>query len=131
MTDQTPALNVAARSRFAQAAAAGCLRLPVCQDCGTAQYPVRDACANCLSDRLVDQTVDGAGTVVAWTALHRSNDPRFTQRLPLRIGSVRLDVGPLVITFLLDVPQGGRVVVTAACDAVGQPVLSAHPLNTR
>jgi uncharacterized OB-fold protein len=118
--------QVAARDRFAQAAASGRLCLPVCENCGTCQYPVRDTCWRCLSCCIEDREIDGAGAVVATTVLHRSNDPQFSSSLPLRIASVRLDAGPVVLAFLPDEPSSGRVTVTAGCDAAGVPVLTAQ-----
>lgn len=123
-----------ARARFAQAAGRGVLCLPTCRDCGAVQYPAQDACVRCLSDRLEDTPIDGAGTLVSWTALHRSNEARFAGRLPLRIGSVRLDAGPLVIAFLPEAPDEAaaslpRVEVGASCDVDGRPVLTARVLH--
>ncbi len=60
-----PTLPPAARSRFAlgltAAAARGRLELQFCRDCGAVQYPAREACHRCLSDRFAWRPVDGAG----------------------------------------------------------------------
>ncbi len=48
---------------------------------------------------------DGAGELLADTVLHHSNDLFFRERLPWRLGLVRLDVGPTVVAHLHgDVP---------------------------
>ena len=58
------------------------IRLHRCLACGAAQYPPREFCGTCLSDRL---TWDSAETfpahVVARTVLHHSHEPRFRSRL--------------------------------------------------
>lgn len=118
-----------ARERFAQPAGNGRLSLPACMDCGAVQYPVRDTCSSCLSPRLQFREVGDQGTVVATTVLYRSGDPRFTPSLPLRIASVRLDGGPVVIAHLPGEEAPQRVRVTAALDAFGRAVLTAHPIS--
>ena len=116
-----------ARERFANPPDNGQLSLPVCLDCGTVQYPVRDTCCSCLSPRLQFREVGDQGTVVATTVLYRSGDPRFAPSLPLRIATVRLDGGPVVIAHLPGQEAPQRVRVTAALDAFGHAVLTAHP----
>jgi NAD(P)-dependent dehydrogenase (short-subunit alcohol dehydrogenase family) len=61
--------------------------------------------------------------------LHHSNDLFFRERLPWRLGLVRLDAGPAVVAHLHgDVrPAPTRVRVTARLDRAGQAVLVAFP----
>jgi NAD(P)-dependent dehydrogenase (short-subunit alcohol dehydrogenase family)/uncharacterized OB-fold protein len=82
------------------AAAEGRFELQVCQRCGAVQYPPRDACHRCLSAQLKWTVQDGSGTLVSETVLHHSNDPFYRERLPWRLGLVRLDAGPTVIVHL-------------------------------
>ena len=130
-----PALPPSARSRAAlgltAAAALGRFQLQVCADCGAVQYPPRETCRHCLSDRLpwTDQT--GSGELIAETTVHLSQDSYFRERVPWRIGMVRLDAGPTLITHL---PAAGaaapvRVRVTARLDKSGQGVLVAFPID--
>ncbi len=111
------------------AAALGRFELQVCQDCGHLQYPPREACHHCLSARLKWRAQDGAGTLLAHSTLHHSNDLFFRERLPWRLGFVQLDAGPTVIVHLHDevgeVPQ--RVRVGARLDRAGQAVLIGFP----
>ena len=128
-----PALPPGARSRVAlgltAAAAEGRFALQVCRDCGAVQYPPREACHDCLSVRLDWRPQDGAGELLADTVLHHSNDLFFRERLPWRLGLVRLDSGPAVVAHLHgDVPPApARVRVTARLDRAGQAVVVALP----
>ena len=113
---------------MAQHAADGKLALQRCADCDAIQYPPRELCAACLSDRLEWRVSDrGAGEVLATTTLHHSHDQAFRARLPLAIALVRLDRGPTIVCFASDAAPGQRVHVTAALDAEGRPVLTACP----
>lgn len=108
------------------AAAAGHFELPVCDGCGTVQYPIREVCVRCLSDRLQWSAVTPDGVLLAYTRLHRSMDERFAPRLPLEIGSVRLDAGPVVIVLLDSQCEVGRPVrVRLAAGPAGKTILFA------
>jgi len=128
-----PTLPPAARSRIAlgltAAAALGRFELQQCRDCGAVQYPPREACQQCLSIRLPWKPQSGEGELLAGTVLHHSNDLFFRERLPWRLGLVRLDAGPTVVAHLhADVTSApARVRVTARLDRAGQAVLAALP----
>ena len=128
-----PTLPPGARSRTAlgltAAAAEGRFALQSCLDCDAAQYPPREACHRCLSVRLKWRTQDGAGTLLAQTTLHHSNDLFFRERLPWRLGMVKLDAGPNVVAHLHGDVDGApsRVRIGALLDRAGQAVLVALP----
>ena len=128
-----PTLPPAARSRVAlgltAAAALGRLELQRCADCGAVQYPPREACQQCLSLRLQWKPEAGEGELLASTVLHHSNDLFFRERLPWRLGLVRLASGPTVVAHLhAKVPGAPAPVhVTARLDRAGQAVLVALP----
>lgn len=128
-----PTLPPGARSRIAlgltAAAAEGRFALQVCRDCAAVQYPPREACQACLSTRLEWRSQDGAGELLAETMLHHSNDLFFRERLPWRLGMVRLDAGPTVVAHLHGdcAAAPARVRVTARLDRAGQAVLVALP----
>lgn len=128
-----PTLPPGARSRVAlgltAAAAEGRFALQRCRECGAVQYPPREACRVCLSPRLDWRSRDGAGTLLADTTLHHSNDLYFRERLPWRLGLVRLDDGVTVVAHLhgdVRAPDT-RVRVAARLDRAGQAVLVALP----
>jgi NAD(P)-dependent dehydrogenase (short-subunit alcohol dehydrogenase family)/uncharacterized OB-fold protein len=130
-----PTVPPGARSRVAlgltAAAAQGRLALQVCRDCGTVHYPPQEACRQCLSVRLEWRAQDGAGELLSDTVLRHSNELYFRERLPLRLGSVRLDGGPTLIAFVhaaCPAPPA-RVRVRACLDRAGQAALAALPAN--
>jgi NAD(P)-dependent dehydrogenase (short-subunit alcohol dehydrogenase family)/uncharacterized OB-fold protein len=129
----SPTLPPFARSRVALGltafAAQGCLALQVCRDCASVHYPPQEACRECLSARLDWRPQDGAGELVSETVLHHSNELYFRARAPLRVGSVRLDVGPTAIAFVHGACPAPpvRVRLRAALDRAGAAVLAALP----
>ena len=125
-----PTLPPAARSRVAlgltAAAALGRFELQQCGDCGMAQYPPREACQTCLSINLIWKNQEPGGELLAQTVLHHSNDLFFRERLPWRLGLIKLDCGPTVVAHLHQSVKH-RVKVRAALDRAGQAVIAALP----
>ena len=133
MSETPPVLPPSARSfvalRLTVAAAFGRFELQRCVRCSTVQYPPREACCRCLSVELEWVLQSGTGQLIAETTLHHSLHPYFQQRLPWRVGLVRLDAGPTVVAH---VPQGvsaapAPVEVVVRLDGSGQAVLIARP----
>jgi NAD(P)-dependent dehydrogenase (short-subunit alcohol dehydrogenase family)/uncharacterized OB-fold protein len=124
-----------ARSRAAlgltAAAALGRFELQVCSDCDAVQYPPREACHRCLSDRLRWREQTGLGELLSTTTVHHSHDPFFQERVPWKLGMVRLDVGPTLVVHLHGgcAPPPSRVRVDARLDKSGQGVLLAFPID--
>ena len=125
-----PTLPPAARSRVAlgltAAAALGRFELQQCRECAMVQYPPREACQRCLSTNLSWKAQDTGGELLAQTVLHHSNDLFFRERLPWRLGLVKLDCGPTVVAHLHQ-SVGQRVRVRAMLDRAGQAVIAALP----
>jgi NAD(P)-dependent dehydrogenase (short-subunit alcohol dehydrogenase family)/uncharacterized OB-fold protein len=127
-----PLLPPSARSRTAHgltaAAAEGRFALQVCADCAAVVYPPRDACPSCLSARLPFKDVDRRGVLLTQTTVRVATDNYFRERLPWRVGLVKLDVGPTVLAHLhADVKEGGRVRLMAALDRGGAAAMMALP----
>src|SRR5262245_34679235 len=97
----------------------GRFELQQCKDCGMVQYPPREACQNCLSVRLDWKAQPDTGELLAQTVLHHSNDLFFRERLPWRLGLVKLDCGPTVVAHLHEAVST-RVRVKAMLDRAGQ-----------
>lgn len=94
------------------------IRLQRCAACGIAQYPPREVCGACLSDRLTWDSADWLpACVLARSRLHHSNEPRFRPRLPLSVGLVKFDAGPVAVCFLAEtVAPGDTVQVRIGAD---------------
>lgn len=120
-----PALGLTA------AAARGDFALQRCAECGRYQYPPREMCSGCLSTELRWSVVDGRGELLAETRLEHSNDLYFRERLPWRLGLVRLACGPSVVAHLhgdiAETDAGCCVRVAAYLDRAGRAVLIAIP----
>jgi NAD(P)-dependent dehydrogenase (short-subunit alcohol dehydrogenase family) len=92
-------------------------------------YPPREACSACLSERLDWREQDGGGELISDTVLRHSNELYFRERVPLRLGTVRLDAGPSVIAFVHGacLPPPTRVRLRACLDRARQAALAALP----
>jgi uncharacterized OB-fold protein len=125
------------RSRIAlgltAAAALGRFELQVCKDCGATQYPPREACHQCLSVVLEWKLQPGCGALLSETTLFHSHHEFFRERLPWRIGIIKLDCGAAVIAHLGGDVQGApsRVRVEARLDKAGQAALVAFAESDR
>jgi short-subunit dehydrogenase/uncharacterized OB-fold protein len=127
-----PLLPPGLRSRTAHgltaAAAEGRFALQVCADCAAVLYPPRDACPRCLSARLRFRDLPPGGVVLAETTIRTSTERYFRERVPWRIGTVRLDCGPAFIAHLHgDAVEGARVRLTLRLDRSGNAVAIAMP----
>jgi NAD(P)-dependent dehydrogenase (short-subunit alcohol dehydrogenase family)/uncharacterized OB-fold protein len=128
-----PVLPPWQRSRVAlgltAGAAEGRFELQVCAACGATQYPPREACVRCLGTELPWRRQRGSGELIASTLLRHSHDVFFRERLPWRLGMVRLDAGPTVVVHLHgDVASvSARVRVDARLDKAGMAVLVGFP----
>lgn len=135
---RAPMLPPASRSRISLGLTAGAARgvfeLQVCRACKAVQYPPREACRECLSDLLDWTPQSGAGELVAHTTLRHAMENYFRERLPWRLGIVKLDSdGPRESPTLIVHVHGdcaeppARVRVRAMLDRAGQAVLLALP----
>jgi uncharacterized OB-fold protein len=68
------------------------LEIQRCQGCGTSVFPDRLWCPSCGADEL-RHVAAGPGRVEEETVLRRTADP-------IRLGTVRLDAGPILIARL-------------------------------
>jgi len=128
-----PVLPPWPRSRIALGLTAGAAEgrfvLQVCAECGAVQYPPREACHRCLSDRLPWREQDGGGQLISQTLLRHSHDIFFRERVPWRLGMVQLDSGPTVVVHLHGAvgEPPTRVRVGARLDKAGMGVLVGFP----
>jgi NAD(P)-dependent dehydrogenase (short-subunit alcohol dehydrogenase family)/uncharacterized OB-fold protein len=127
-----PTLPPFMRSRkalaFTTAAAEGVLKLQQCGACAHIFYPAREACPKCWSMDLSWEPIAEGGELITETTLRTSINTYFRERMPWRVGTVRLDAGPSVLAHVHgDVEEFARVRVIARTDKSGQGVLMALP----
>lgn len=105
-------------------------KLQTCATCNAVQYPPRQLCHQCLSPELPWVAQPDGGTLLAETTLHHSNDVYFRERLPWRLGLVRLDCGPSVVAHVMeDCAPGGRVRMSIKLDRSSRAVMLAMPVT--
>ncbi len=106
----------------------GRFELQQCVRCLAVQYPPREACHRCLSVRLKWVLQPGPGQLISETTLFHSHERYFSERLPWRIGLVKLDAGPVVVAHLhRSVPAApAAVLLTTRLDKAGQAALIAR-----
>jgi len=122
-----PTLRSRAAKALAVHAGFGDFVVQYCEQCEKANWPPRDRCANCWSE-LNFRTVPSGATIEAETTIRASTDLFFKEHLPWRIGTARLDAGPVAIVHLHgDVSQGDRACIQLMLDRGGNPVLFALP----
>lgn len=123
-----PVMRSRAALGLSAAAAEGRFALQTCAECGTVQYPPRDACCRCLSTDLPWRDVPPQGELLAETTVRTSTNLYFRERAPWRTGSVKLDTGPVVICHVHgDVAPRSRVTLWNRLDRSGQGVILAVP----
>lgn len=76
------------------------IKLQVCDNCQAVHYPVRDICPSCWQESLAWQSVSPEGRVSSFTELHVSDKAEWADKLPLRLGLVKLDAGPNILAFM-------------------------------
>ncbi|MGH8033692.1 MAG: SDR family NAD(P)-dependent oxidoreductase, partial [Lysobacterales bacterium] len=113
---------------FTTAAAEGRLKLQQCAACGHVCYPPREACPKCWCLELPWKDLPEGGMLLAESTLRTSFNAWFQEHLPWRIGTVKLDAGPVVLAHVHgEVPERSRVRMIARTDTSGQGVLMALP----
>lgn len=122
-----PGQRSRAMHAMAAFAAQGRFALQVCDDCGQATYPPREACPRCWGT-LAWRDLAGDATVLCETAIRASTDLYFREHLPWRMGKVALDVGPFAIVHLhAALHSGDRAIVRLLTDRGGNAALFALP----
>ncbi len=125
MADKFP---LSAAQAFAGHVGMNELTLQKCADCGAVSWPPRDVCASCWSADLEWRPVSSNGAVLVETTLHSSNETFFRDRLPWRIGIVKLEAGPVAYAHLSAGVAAGEAARLVACtDWRGRGVLIALP----
>ncbi|HCB33638.1 MAG TPA: nucleotide-binding protein [Acidimicrobiaceae bacterium] len=111
---------------FFDAAAAGKLRLPRCDDCAHVVWYPRSRCDACASTALTWFDASGAGSVYSFTVTRRVPG-RWQAATPFVVAYVELDEGPRVLTNVVDCDPES-VVVGMRVAAVFEPTDDGPPL---
>lgn len=85
----------------------GHLHLQCCSDCGAWRYPPGPACPDCLSPEYEWKPVSGGGEVVSWVMFRKEYLPEYPA--PYNVVAVRLDEGPMIISNLVEDPDGNVI----------------------
>jgi uncharacterized OB-fold protein len=85
------------------AAREGRLAIQHCGACGQWVHYPSYLCDNCLSTDLAWEDVSGLGTVESFSTVYRGFAPEFAADLPYTVALVRIDEGPALLTWLVDV----------------------------
>lgn len=118
----------AAMREFAACASERRFDLQRCAECGEVSWPPRDICGACWSDLLEWTPVSRSGVVLAATALHAPLEEFFRARTPWRVGTVRLEAGPVAHAHLHGVlSEGDEIQLEARIDYQGRAILVAVP----
>lgn len=113
---------------FSTAAAEGRFVLQLCSSCDHVTYPPREVCPECWSMNLEWKDMPDGGELITETTLRTGFNNYFLERMPWRIGTIKLDAGPTVLAHVHgDVAEYGRVKMIARTDKSGQGVLMALP----
>ncbi|MEZ5922177.1 MAG: zinc ribbon domain-containing protein [Parvularculaceae bacterium] len=122
----------AAMDEFTRRVRAGGFELQRCCECGQFQWPPREICNACWSDILEWTEADRTATIIASTLLNVSHERFFSERLPWRVGTVKLGAGPVAYAHLHEkAEEGARVKIDARIDYAGRAVLIALPEDVR
>ena len=123
-----PEMRSRASLGLTAAAAEGRLALQCCAECQTWQYPPRDACVSCLSTDLPWQDLPPEGMLLAETTVQTSPKLYYRERMPWRMGTVQMNVGPVILAHIHpDVTPRSTIRLAAHLDRAGQGVLVAMP----
>lgn len=106
------------------------LSLQCCGNCGGVNYPPRELCGHCLADELAWQQVNERGVLQASVDLHYSLEPQYQQQLPLRVGSVKLECGPIALAHLQQgICEGDTVCLRVVQDSSDNRLLVATTVD--
>ena len=86
---------------FFDGISAGKLRLQVCSDCETWNYPVIRICSACGSNSIEWRDTKGKGIVYSHGRLQRVSHPRHEGRLPIVVAQVDIEEGLRLFTNLI------------------------------
>lgn len=100
-----PAITEQSR-RFWDAAKAGRLDLPRCNNCGTFHTYFEPWCNICAHEGVHWEEVSGRGRIWANCRFHKVYFPGFKEDTPYNVAIVELEEGPRLVTNIVGLEQG-------------------------
>ena len=97
-------------SSFKEFLAEGRIMGSRCRGCGAVNLPPRPICPECGDRDLEWIELEGTGTVQAYTVIHVPLT-RMRDQCPYACGVVKLDAGPSITGFILDISEGEKLKV--------------------
>ena len=109
---------------FWEGAAAGELRIQVCDDCGRRRFPPRPMCPYCRSIRATWTATSGRGTVWSFVVAHPPLLPAYAELAPYNVIVVSLDEEPDIrfVGNLLETADGPINAIDPASITIGESV---------
>jgi uncharacterized protein len=103
------------------------LVLPWCDDCGRPHWFPRDACPQCLGDRIEWREASGRGVVHAVSVMPKPAMPLLADRVPYAVALVDLDEGVRMMTNVVGVDPAA-VTVGQLVEATWEPLTDGRNL---
>lgn len=100
---------------FWEAARQHRLILQRCAACGTLRHPPGPVCPACQSPEIAWQDATGRGRIWSWVRFHQNYFAGFADEIPYSVVMIELAEGPVLVSTLIDFPEGQD-------PAIGQPV---------
>ena len=72
-----------------------------CEDCGALHFPARRVCRDCGNEKTLPHQFKGAGSLWSFSELYQLQRG-FPKDLPMLVGLVELDEGPIILSQITD-----------------------------
>jgi uncharacterized OB-fold protein len=105
----------------------GELVLQRCSSCARWQHYPRRLCRSCWGPSLEFLPTGGRGRLLASALSHRTPKPALRDRLPIALGLVGLDEGPVLLTCLTERPATGDSVAYDSAQTMAGGLLCFGP----
>jgi hypothetical protein len=77
------------------------MKMQKCSRCGKFRFYPSLACHFCASLEFTWEPITGKGKIHSWTLLERARGNPFEDEVPINIGLVELEEGPIITTNLI------------------------------
>ena len=105
----------------------GELHIQHCGACGRSVFYPRAMCPHCWSNALETRKATGRGRIVAYSLVHRPNDPAFNDEVPIVLVEIALEEGALLLARIVGCDPSG-VASGMAVELPATEVCARYPL---